>query len=70
MTTNLTGSPASFDMIEFIIVDSGTAKSIAWGVAFSSSTVTLPTTTVANTELRVLFQRNIAGTLWVCIAVA
>jgi len=67
LTTNLTGTPVSGDIIEIRITDNGTARAITWGASFGSSTVTLPTTTVISTMLRVLFQYD---TLWRCIATA
>ena len=70
MTTNLSGSPAAGDMIMFQITDNGTARAIAWGASFASTTITLPTTTVISTMLRVLFQRNNANNAWDCIGTA
>jgi hypothetical protein len=52
------------------ITDNGTARAITWGASFASTTVTLPTTTVISTMLRVLFQRNNANTAWDCISIA
>ena len=52
------------------ITDNATARAITWGASFASTTVTLPTTTVISTMLRVLFQRNNANTAWDCISVA
>lgn len=71
MTTNLSGTPiAGADFIEFQFVDNGTPRAITWGASFAATTVALPTTTVTSTLLRVLFQRNLAGTVWDCVAVA
>jgi hypothetical protein len=70
MTTNLSGTPAAGDMIMFQITDNGSARAITWGASFASTTVALPTTTVASTMLRIGFQRNNANTVWDCIAVA
>lgn len=70
MTTNLTGTPKAGDMLMLQITDNGTARAITWGASFASTTVTLPTTTVISTMLRVLFQRNNANTAWDCIALA
>lgn len=70
MTTNLSGTPVAGDMIMFQITDNGSARAITWGASFASTTVALPTTTVASTMLRVGFQRNNANTVWDCIATA
>lgn len=68
MTTSLTGTPSAGDMMMIQITDNGTARAITWWASFASTTVTLPTTTVVSTMLRVLFQRNNANTVWECIA--
>lgn len=70
MTTNLSGTPNDCDFLEFKLIDNGTPRTISWGASFGASTVALPTTTVANTVLRVLFEWSAALTLWVCVAVA
>jgi hypothetical protein len=73
MSTNLSGTPLNGDMREFVFLDDGTGRAITWGTSFASSgTVTLPTTTVASTALRVLVQYQTAGSVnkYVCIAVA
>jgi len=73
MTTNLSGTPTNGQLLEIIFKDNGTARSITWGASFEDSgTVSLPTTTVISTELRVLVQYSTIGSLnkWVCIAVA
>lgn len=73
MTTNLSGTPVNGDMLEFIFLDDGTARGITWGASFADSgTVTLPTTTVISTALRVLVQYQTIASLnkWVCIAKA
>ncbi len=67
MTTNLTGTPVAGDILEIQFTDNGTGRALTFGASFGSSTVTLPTTTVTSTMLRVLFQYD---TLWRCIAVA
>lgn len=68
MTTNLSGTPVEGDMLQFQFLDNGTARAIAWGASFGSTTVALPSTTVISTLLRVGVQWN--GSLWQCIAVA
>lgn len=70
MTTNLTGTPVDADLLEFRFTDNGTPVIIAWGAKFESTTVTLPTTTVANTMLRVLFEYRGTGSIWSCVAIA
>jgi len=73
MTTNLSGTPVDGDKLEFRFIDDGTARAITWGASFASSgTVTLPTTTVIKTTLRVGFEYSTIASLnkWVCIAVA
>lgn len=70
MTTNLTGTPVNGDLLEFRFTDNGTPAGITWGASFGSTTVTLPTTTVASTILRVLVEWNSVASLWQCIAVA
>lgn len=68
MTTNLSGTPVDGDKLEFRFTDNGTARAITWGASFGSTTVTLPTTTVISTMLRVGLEWN--GSIWQCIAVA
>jgi hypothetical protein len=70
MTTNLTGTPVAGDYLQIQITDNGTARAITWGAKFASTTVTLPTTTVISTLLRVGFQWNTVAAVWQCIAVA
>jgi hypothetical protein len=69
-TTNLSGTPVAGQMLMIQITDNGTARAIAWGVSFQSTTgAILPTTTVISTLLRVLFQWNVVASKWDCIAV-
>lgn len=68
MTTNLSGTPVAGDFLEFWLTDNGTARAITWGASFASTTVTLPSTTVISTKLRVLFEWG--GSTWDCVAVA
>lgn len=73
MTTNLSGTPVAGDMVEFMFLDDGTARAITWGASFADGgLVSLPTTTVISTVLRVLVQYQTAASLnkWVCIAKA
>lgn len=69
-TTNLSGTPVAGDMLMIQITDNGTARGITWGTSFASTTVTLPTTTVISTMLRVLFQWNTVTSKWDCIGLA
>lgn len=68
MTTNLSGTPANFDMLFFRIKDDGTARAIAWGASFASRGATLPTTTVLGKVLYVLFAWNSVASTWDCIS--
>lgn len=73
MTTNLSGTPADGDKLMFRFLDDGTARAITWGASFASSgTVTLPTTTVISTTLRVGFEYSTVASInkWICIAKA
>lgn len=70
MTTNLSGTPSDGDLIEFRFLDDGTARGITWGATFASTTITLPTTTVISTCLRVLLEWRAASSKWECIATA
>lgn len=70
MTSSLTGTPSAGDYLMVQITDNGTARAISWGTSFESTTVTLPTTTVISTLLRVGFQWNATASKWDCIAVA
>lgn len=68
MTTNLSGTPNAGDLLQIQITDNGTARAITWGAKFASTTVTLPTTTVISTLLRVGFQWDTVAAVWQCIA--
>lgn len=70
MTTNLSGTPVDGDLLEFRFTDDGTARGITWGTSFASTTITLPTTTVISTMLRVLVEWNSTASKWQCIATA
>lgn len=70
MTTNLTGTANDGDIAEFIFTDNGTARGITWGASFESTTVTLPTTTVISTPLKVFLQWNTTASKWDCIGTA
>ena len=68
-TTNLSGTPQPFDLLEIRITDNGSARAITWGAKFAATTVALPTTTVISTPLRVLFEWNATTSIWDCVAV-
>lgn len=70
MSTNLTGTPVDGQLVEFRFTDNATARAITWGGTFGSTTITLPTTTVLSTMLRVLCEWNANLSLWQCVAVA
>ena len=68
-STNLSGVPTHGDLFSYEITDNGVARTIAWGASFAASgTLSLPTTTVINTLLKVLFQWNSATNTWVITA--
>lgn len=70
MTTNLSGTPNDGDFVEFQFIDNATARAIAWGTSFAStSNATLPTTTVISTLLHVLCEWYATGNVWQCVAV-
>lgn len=67
-TSNLSGTPVNDgDQLEIQITDNGTARAITWGTSFASTTVTLPTTTVISTRLRVFFEWNTVTSKWDCV---
>jgi hypothetical protein len=70
MTSSLSGTPADGDFLEIRITDSGTGRGITWGTSFESTTIALPTTTVASTMLRTLLEWNATASKWDCVAVA
>jgi hypothetical protein len=67
-TTNLTGTPVNGDTLIIDITDDGTGRALTWGSKFESSTVVLPTTTVASTKLTVGFRWNVVTSKWTCVA--
>lgn len=70
MTTNLTGTPVDGQILRASFTDNGTGRAITWGASFESSTVSLPTTTVANARLDVTLIWNPATSKWRCISSA
>lgn len=70
-TTNLTGTPVAGDLLEIQITDNATPRALTFGASFESSgTVSLPTTTVTSTLLRIGFEWNPTTSKWSCIAIA
>lgn len=68
-TTNLSGTPTDGQFL--IIRITGTAtRALTWGSSFSSSTVSLPTTTSGTAMLTVGFIYDTVSSTWVCSAVA
>jgi hypothetical protein len=63
-------TPTADQQIIINITDNWTARTITWGTSFEASTVTLPTTTVISTLLKVGFIRNTVTSKWRCVAVA
>jgi hypothetical protein len=72
MTTNLSGTPNNGDTLEIRITDNGTARTIAWGTKFGSTSILLPATTIINTPLRVLLEWNadLGTPIFQCIGVS
>jgi hypothetical protein len=65
MSTNLTGNPVHGDMFCYEITDNGVVRTISWGAMFvAGGTLGLPTATVINTLLKVLFEWDSAVNLW------
>ncbi len=64
MSTNLSGTPTAGDMLLYRLKDNGTARAITWGTSFEAYVQALPTTTVVNKELAVLF---LFRTKWSCV---
>ena len=65
-----TGTPTNGAEIAIQFTDNGTARAITWGSSFSSSTVSLPTTTVISTMITVYLMYNSTSSKWVCQGVA
>jgi hypothetical protein len=69
-TTNLSGTPTEGQELIIQITDNATARAITWGASFASTTVTLPTTTVISTRLRVQLMWNAVTSKWDCVGKA
>jgi hypothetical protein len=70
MTTNLTGTPANFDMLLFRIKDDGTARAITWGASYEAKGAALPTTTVLSKVLHALFIWDSVTSKWGCLSIS
>lgn len=69
-TTNLTGTPNDGDVLVLYITDSGTNRALTWGAKFTSTTISLPTTTSAGVTLRVFLMWSGPASVWECTGVA
>lgn len=69
MSSKLTGTPTPGETMMIQFTDNGTARAITWGASFESTTVSLPTTTVISTMLRVTLQWNTVALKWDCTQV-
>ena len=61
-------TPNDGDFLEIRVKDGGTAITIAYGANFTSTTTTMPLTTVISTWLRILFEYNSTTAKWECVA--
>lgn len=66
----VTGTPTTGQTMIVEITDDGTARAIAWGTSFESSTITLPPTTSAGVKLTIGFVWNATTSKWRCVGVA
>lgn len=67
----MSGTPADGDTFWLSITDNGTARAITLGSSFEASgNVALPTTTVVNVRLDMLFVWNVVTSKWRIVAVA
>jgi hypothetical protein len=69
-TITTSGTPNAGDSFTMYLTDNGTARHIAWGAIFVSTTVTLPTSTVAGVRLHLEFTWNESTSTWECVGVA
>ena len=65
---NPTGTPNDGQKLIIRIKDNGTARTISWGTAYQSASVTLPTTTVVGQTTYVSLRYNSNTSKWECIA--
>ena len=67
LTTNLSGSPVNHEMIMIEYTDNGTARAIARGAKFLSTTAaTMATTTIVNKKLVEIYMYNSTLAAWEC----
>ncbi len=62
-------TPANGEMMEFIIKDNGTSRTITWGNKYSNGCATLPTATTISKRSWILVQWNSTDEKWYCISV-
>lgn len=67
MTSGLTGTPVSGQVLKIRIKDNGTARTITWGASFASRGATLPTTTVLGKYQYNGFLWNEVTSTWDCV---
>ena len=65
----MTGTPTEEQPFELQITGTA-ARTIALGSQFVSTTITIPTTTVGTTKIRIFFQYDLELTKWACVGVA
>ncbi len=68
MTTNLSGTPADFDQLEYRILDDATPRNIAWGAKFLSGPVAWPVLTTASKALHAFGEWDAVRAGWVCLS--
>lgn len=67
MTSGLSGSPVNYEMIMIVYTDNGTARAIARGAKFLSTTAaTMATTTIVNKKLVEIYMYNSTLAAWEC----
>ena len=64
-----TSTPANGEMMEFIIKDNGTSRTITWGNKYANGCATLPAATTISKRSWVLVQWNSTDEKWYCISV-
>ena len=69
-SVTMSGTPTNGEIVEIQITDNGVGRAISLGSSFVSSTVTLPTTTVASTMISIVVQYDSTSTKWICKGVA
>lgn len=67
MTTNLSGTPTEGQLLQYQILDNGTARAITWGASFEAKGQALPTTTTLGKRLNVLFSWDSVTSKWGCL---